>query len=251
MFSKSLKNLYHFKVSLAFYYVYAQKKVIFCTLVDDPMHLYRIVVFSSLALLLLFIPCRSRAQVKVLHGLIRDQHSNEPVPFASVQWKKAGTGKLADSAGAFVIHIPIDSTDTLEVTSVGYQDFALAAGTLKGTGDTIHLQVNMVPGKYTAEFVVRTKVNRGLLMWRRIVAHKPDNDRYRFRNFSYELYNKLELDIKNLNKEKLSQVKMLRPFNFILNNMDTSEGVPYLPAYLTESISHYYYQESPLKRREV
>jgi len=88
-------------------------------------------------------------------------------------------------------------------------------------------------------------------MWKRIVKHKPKNDRYRFDNFSYELYNKLELDLKNVDKEKLGEIKLLRPFKFILENIDTTEGVPFLPVYLTESISDYYYQKNPLKRREV
>ena len=42
-------------------------------------------------------------------------------------------------------------------------------------------------------------------MWRRIVRRKPMNDRYRFDNFSYELYNKLELDIKNINKAEVER----------------------------------------------
>src|SRR4030095_3883748 len=46
-------------------------------------------------------------------------------------------------------------------------------------------------------------------------------------------------------------MKLLRPFKFILENIDTTEGVPFLPVYLTEAISDYYYQKSPVKRREV
>ena len=42
---------------------------------------------------------------------------------------------------------------------------------------------------------------------------------------------------------------MIAPF--IFNNVDTLEGAPILPVYLTESISDYYYQRSPIKRREV
>ncbi len=44
--------------------------------------------------------------------------------------------------------------------------------------------------------VVKAKGNRGLYMWRQIVKYKPQNNRFRFNNFSYQLYNKLELDLK-------------------------------------------------------
>ena len=44
---------------------------------------------------------------------------------------------------------------------------------------------------------------------------------------------------------------MLRPFDFVLNNIDSSEDNPFLPIYVTETLSDYYYERSPLKRREV
>ncbi len=193
----------------------------------------------------------AQAQPKVIKGIIRDQHSNEAVPFASMAWKAAKAGGLSDSAGAFIFHFNNWPADTLQITSVGYQDFKLGIDPLLAKGDTLNLLIQLIPGKFNVEVVVRSKVNRGRQMWKRIVARKPKNDRYRFQNFSYELYNKLELDLKNVNKEKLSQAKLLRPFAFVFDNVDTSEGVAFLPAYLTEAVSDYYYQKSPLKRREV
>lgn len=192
----------------------------------------------------------SSAQI-VLKGTIKDKHSEEPVPFASVQFKTSGKGILADSSGAFVLTFQRLPADSLLVTSVGYQDFAMLIDPTSSINDTIHLLIKMEPGKFNIGVVVTKKVNRGLQMWKRIVKNKPQNDRYRFDNFSYELYNKLELDFKNINKEKLGNVKLLKPFNFILDHIDTSEGSTILPVYLTEAISDYYYQKNPVKRREV
>ena len=191
------------------------------------------------------------SQSKILKGIIKDIHSDERIPFASIQFIKSGSGKLADSSGAFVFRLDRWPHDTLEITYVGYQDFKFPIDPTNIKGDTLNVVVNMERGKYTAEVIVKRKIDRGLLMWKRIVRRKPMNDRYRFNNFSYELYNKLELDLKNLNKDKLGEMKLMRPFKFIFNNVDTSEGAPYLPVYLTESISNYYFQKSPLKRREV
>ncbi|HEY0678560.1 MAG TPA: DUF5686 family protein [Chitinophagaceae bacterium] len=191
------------------------------------------------------------SQTRILKGIIKDIHSDERIPFASMKFIKGGTGKLADSSGAFIFRFDKWPTDTLEVTYVGYQDYKIALDPALIKGDTLYVSVNMERGKYATEVIVKRKIDRGLLMWKRIVRKKPRNDRYRFANFSYELYNKLELDLKNLNKDRLGEMKLLRPFKFILNNVDTTEGAPYLPVFLTESISHYYYQKSPLKRREV
>ncbi len=61
-----------------------------------------------------------------------------------------------------------------------------------------------------------------------------------------------KLDIKNIKKEKWQNLPFIKKFNFVLNNIDTTdEGNTFLPVYLTEAISDYYYQKSPRKRREV
>lgn len=194
------------------------------------------------------------AQTKIIKGSIRDAHSNEIVPFASVQFKKAGSGKLTDSAGNFIFALNNWPDDTLEVTYVGYQDYILPLDSTiisRAVNNVLELTIHLERGKYASEVVVKRKIDRGWLMWRRIVRKKPVNDRYRFSNFSYELYNKLELDIKNLNKERMQQVRLLKNFKFIFDNIDTSEGAPVLPVYLTETLSDYYFQKDPLKRREI
>jgi len=206
---------------------------------------------NTIVLLLCCLISLDSSAQKVLHGFIRDQHSGEQVPFASVRFKHSGIGKLSDSSGAFVFHFNNWPKDTLEITFVGFREYNYAIDPAMIKTDSLNLVVNLEAGKYDMGVVVTGKVNRGLQMWKRIVKHKPEHDRYRFQNFSYELYNKLELDFKNVNKERLSEIKLLKPFSFLLNNIDTSEGVPYLPVYLTEAISDYYYQKSPDKRKEI
>ncbi|HZF63917.1 MAG TPA: DUF5686 family protein, partial [Chitinophagaceae bacterium] len=190
-------------------------------------------------------------QLKVISGVVNDQHSGERVPFASVRFLKSGIGKLTDSAGTFKFQFYSWPKDTLEISSVGFKEFRFAVDPVAQIKDTIFLNINLEAGKFNTGVVIFHKVDRGLQMWKRIVKHKAQNDRYRFSNFSYELYNKLELDLKNVNKKKFQDIKLMKPFNFILNNIDTSEGVAYLPVYLTETISDYYFQKSPVRRREV
>jgi hypothetical protein len=205
-------------------------------------------------LLFLLLTNGALAQTKILKGIIKDAHSDERIPFASLEFKSQKSGKLSDSAGRFIFHFNEWPHDTLMVTYVGYQTFLLPMDSflLQKTKDNVlDISILMERGKYEA-VVVKKKIDRGLLMWKRIVKHKPQNDRYRFHNFSYELYNKLEIDLKNIKREKWENLPFVRKFNFVLNNIDTTEeGVPYLPVYLTEAISDYYYQKSPLRRREV
>ncbi|HVY74422.1 MAG TPA: DUF5686 family protein, partial [Puia sp.] len=140
------------------------------------------------------------------------------------------------------------------ITYVGFLDYHLVISDSllrRARHDSINVVVLLQRGAYANEVVVSRKVDFGLLLWRKIVRRKKFNDRYRFNNFSYELYNKLELDLNRVNKEKLEKMRLLRPFDFILNNIDSTEEAPFLPIYVTETLSDYYYQRSPLKRREV
>ena len=188
-------------------------------------------------------------QSKTIRGLVQDGSSEEPVPFASVKFANSTVGKLTDSAGHFVFYLNNWPSDTLLITCVGYQPFRYIFNPKK---DTVRFTVNLERGTFSEGASVKIKVNKGLLVWRKIVQNKPRNDRYRFDNFSYELYNKLELDLKNINFQKFGKLKPLKPVTDLINqNIDTAEGTRYLPTYMVEAISDYYYQKNPKRRREI
>ncbi len=190
------------------------------------------------------------SQVRVLKGTVKDTHSDELIPFATIQFSKSGFGKLTDSSGSFLITLNKWPSDTLIVSYAGFENKKIHIDT---TAFEIELTVAMDRGKPVGEVVIKGKINRGLMLWRKIVRNKPANNRSRFDNFSYELYNKLEIDINKVNKEKLQKGFLPpKPFKFILNNIDTSsEDNPILPVYLTETISDYYYQSDPKRTKEV
>jgi len=186
---------------------------------------------------------------KRISGFIRDAHSDEAVPFASVRFKGTTIGNLTDSSGAFNFLLHKWPSDTIEITCVGYQPFFFVVNANK---DSILANIKLERGTFIEGVKVKVKVNKGLLLWRKIVKNKDRNDRYRFDNFGYELYNKLEIDLKNINFKGLSKIKPLKPVtNLINSNIDSTEMPPVLPSYLTEVISDYYYQKRPLRRREV
>jgi len=203
----------------------------------------------QLVILTFFVAPTAMAQQKHINATVKDAHSEEPVVFASVIFKSTNIGKLTDSSGSFNFSASKWPSDSIIITCVGFKPTTIGIDVTK---DSINLNVAMEAGKFLEGAVVKATVNKGLFVWKKIVQHKPKNDRYRYDNFSYELYNKLELDIKNINVKKISKFKPLRSVGELMkNNMDSSDGIKYLPTYLTETISDYYYQKKPLKRREV
>ncbi len=187
---------------------------------------------------------------KTIVGIVKDSHSEEPILFASIYFSKSGRGIISDSIGKFYLSFSNPINDTLNVSSIGYQTKQYPLTNI--SKDTFVFEIYLDRAKSKEEVVVKTKFNRGLMLWKKIVKHKADNDRFKFKNFSYNIYNKLELDIVNLNKEKLKEIKFLKPFSFILNNVDTtSEIKPFLPIFLTETYSKFYLQNNPRKTKEI
>jgi Family of unknown function (DUF5686)/CarboxypepD_reg-like domain len=181
-------------------------------------------------------------------GVIVDAHSQEPVAYASVYFKKSAVGKTADSSGAFSFNISYKTHDTLFVSYVGYELYKLP---LSDSMNNRTVLISLTRAAASNSVVVKSKFNRGLFLWKKIMSRKKLYNRYNLPNFSYEAYNKLEIDIKNFKADKVKKNFLLKPFSFVLDNIDsTSEKEPFLPAYLLESVSDYAFQRSPKKFSE-
>jgi hypothetical protein len=199
-------------------------------------------------LLCFFIAAVSIAQRNIVKGKILNEFTNEPFPFASIYWAKAKFGSTTDSAGNFIVQKTNFTSDTLVISYVGFSNLKRAFNAVK---DTNEITIYMPIAKMGVEATVKSKFNKGLRWWKNIVNNKANNNPYRFNNYSYELYNKLELDVNNIKQNSFEKIKLLKPFGFVLNNIDSlTEAAPFLPVFLTESLSNYYYSNNPGKVRE-
>ena len=190
------------------------------------------------------------AQQKIFSGVIIDRQSEEPIPFSSAVLKINGRGALADSSGKFTLHLNgWPAGDTLLISAVGYKPILFP---IPPERDSLFVLAKMEVLPPQAEAVVKVKYNRALWFWRKIMANKSRHDRSGYSSYSYEIYNKLELDLNNVNKEKLLKNKLLHKFDFVLDYVDsTSEETSFLPVYLTETLSDFYLQKTPYRSREI
>lgn len=185
------------------------------------------------------------AQKITISGTVIDGHTKEPVSYASVYFGRSGIGKTTDSLGQFTLVAYNFINDTLKVSFIGFETYTIPI--TMAQNDTV-LNIQLQRGMAKGEVVVKAKWNRGLYLWKKIMSKKKQYNRYDQKNFSYEAYNKLEVDIKNFNAEKVKKNFLLKNFSFVFDNIDsTSESVPFLPAYLLESVSDYAFQKNPQK----
>jgi hypothetical protein len=200
-------------------------------------------LFLITIIFLFAIPLVAIAQSITISGSIRDAHTQEPIAYASVYLQTSGIGKVSDSSGSFSFHLNNLTTDTLIVSYVGYEIFKIPVSLLN---DTISFDIQLLRGKANTDVVVRSSINKGLFLWRKIMAKKQLYNRYNLANFGYEAYNKLEIDIKNFNVDRVKKNILLKPFSFIIKPLsEVTESDGSLPAYLIESVSDYAYQRNP------
>ncbi len=193
----------------------------------------------------------TRKQGYEIAGVVKDKNTGEGVPFATVFLAGTGIGSAADLDGNFLLKIPDLPKDTLRIQAVGY--------------NTVNRKLDRQKNSYSffieleradnvlEEFVVHPGEDPAVTLLKLIIEHKPENNPDRTENYKYEVYNKLEVDLQRLSKEQFEKlpVPYMKKFSFIYNNLDsTSEQTPFLPFYLTETLSDYYFQRNPKKARE-
>lgn len=185
----------------------------------------------------------------VISGKIEDRNTGEGVPFATIVIAHTTLAVPADLDGNFNMKTDKLPGDTLLVTAVGFKPYKKV---LDKTKHNFAFYIELDRNSHSLnEVVVHAGEDPALTLLKKIIKRKPYNDPDRIDNYKYEAYNKLEADLERLTRQQFESIPILRKFGFIYDNLDTvSEGKPFLPLYLTEALSDYYYQRKPKKQRE-
>lgn len=179
-------------------------------------------------------------------GLIIDKHSKEPIPFANFYLQSNPTkGVSGDFDGNFEITFQT-APDILEASALGYETLVI-----KYEGKN-YLKVEMEASALNlAEVVVTTSgEDPAYGIMRKVIKNKQKNNRKNFDAYSCEVYNKMEVDLINISEE-FKNMKINKPFEFIFDHVDsTSEEEPFLPLFVSEALSDFYFQKDPKKENE-
>jgi hypothetical protein len=186
----------------------------------------------------------------IINGKVEDVNTSEGIPFATVIFPGSNVGMPADINGNFVLKTESLPGDSIRIQALGYK--TLARVLHKGQHNYNFIIEMQRSSSQLGEFVLHSEgVDPALLLLKHIIEHKPQNNPDRSQNYRYEAYNRLELDLQRLTKSQFSRIPILKSYTFVYNDLDTvTEGKPFLPLYLTETISDYYFQRDPKKQRE-
>lgn len=198
-------------------------------------------LFASFSLL----NSRSQAQTTKITGKVVDAVTREPLPFVNIIFKGTTVGVTTDVEGLYSISTPL-KVDSLMVSYIGYNAVTRAVK----RGVTQEMNIPLTQGVELQTVVVKAGENPAWRILRKIIANKEKNDRKKLEAYEYEVYNKVEFDLNNINK---ATKQILKPFSFIFNEIDSSntKEKPYLPVFMTEALSDFYYRKSPQVKNET
>lgn len=203
-------------------------------------------VYALLALLLL--TSGAIAQVTKLRGRVTDSQTGEPLPFVNVSFVGTTIGTVTDFDGNFFLETRVPG-DSLSVSYLGY--FPKRVAVKKGVFQ--ELNFSLEPESFSLEaVVVRPGENPAHKILRNIIKNKNRNNTDNLDSYSYESYNKIEVDLNNVD-ENMKNKKIFKQFQFIFDYVDTNAvtGKAYLPIFISEAISDYHFQRRPKVEREI
>ncbi|HDP76414.1 MAG TPA: carboxypeptidase-like regulatory domain-containing protein [Bacteroidales bacterium] len=188
-----------------------------------------------------------QGQITKVRGKVLDAQTNEPLPYVNVTFKNTTQGNITSEKGEFFLESRT-ATDTLLVSFIGYKPAAIKVK--KGVYQEI--SVNLEPEAIELEaVVVRPGESQANRIIRNIIKNKDRNNPANF-TYSCKSYNKIQIDINNID-EDIKKRKVFNQFQFIWDYVDTNAvtGKTYLPIFITESLSDYYYSANPKMEKEI
>jgi hypothetical protein len=186
------------------------------------------------------------AQTTRVSGTVTDAETGEALPYVNVVFVDGRVGAVTDLDGRYSIETYY-ATDSLRASFVGY--LPQTRPVRKDKAQTIDF--NLVPAGLELGTVEITGggENPAFTILRRVVQHKPANNREKLTAYQYEAYNKVEFDLNNITEE-FTRKKIFKPFAFIFDNIDSTDAKPYLPIFMTETLSEVFYRQRPKTRKE-
>ena len=191
------------------------------------------------------------AQTKV-SGTVKDI-DNLPVAYASVYFQNSVDGIITEENGKFYLESQ-QSYDTLVVSMVGYIDQKIPLP----NRSHYDLEITLEPDEDLDEIVIYTgktskKNNPALDILRKIWANKKKNGLYKYNQYSFNKYEKVEFDLNTIDSAYMKS-PLFKGMEFIFQYMDTSSitGKTYLPIFINEQASIVYGDnKKSLKKEEI
>ncbi|MDA3952244.1 MAG: DUF5686 family protein [Bacteroidales bacterium] len=190
----------------------------------------------------------SFGQITKVRGKVIDANTLEVLPFVNVTFQNSTIGTITNTDGEYFLESR-NYYDSILVSFVGYK---LQSQFIQ-KNQFQEVNFALAPNIFELEeIVVLPTENPAHPILRNIITNKEKHNPKKFDSYVYKLYNKVEIDVNNVDEDFKNQ-RLLSDFQFIFDYIDTSAitGKSYLPLFITESFSDYYYNKNPAAEHEI
>jgi hypothetical protein len=189
-----------------------------------------------------------KAQETRIRGKVTDASTGQPIPYANIYFKSTSKGVSSDSTGIYSL-TSTQPGDSVYASSIGYVTGRKPVK--KGISQVINF-VLPLSVKDLHEVQIMPEGTWVDVLMRRVFKHKDLNNPDQIKYYQCETYNKIQIDINNLDTN-IRDRKIFKPFDFVFDNLDTNQlnQKRYVPALISESLSDFYFRKSPRAEREI
>lgn len=202
----------------------------------------------SLSILLQCLALISTAQTGyTISGKVTEGGNGKSIQNATVHLKGSSTSTMTKMDGSFRLHLP-EWNDSLEISCVGFEPFVIALQ--KGHTSNITAALKN-KANALQEVVIGTSKKPGKSFMQKVIDHKANNNPSRFSSYSYQRYTRNELDMDNIDFQKVkgSGLKSLMLKTYAGFD-STAKYDKELPVYFAERLANNYHSVSPNIDRE-
>jgi hypothetical protein len=188
----------------------------------------------------------SFGQETKISGKVVDWDTKEPLGFAQVVLVNAGIGATTKVDGTFDFSFPLTAIqeDSLIITYMGY--YRKKVFFERGKKQELVIELKSTTFSLS-EVIVGPGQNPAWRLLDRVVAAKKQNNTENVPTYSYKEYSKVRFDLNHFS-DKIKKNFLFRPFDFIWDNVDTTDqGVRFLPVLLIEKAMQHYVRAQSAK----
>ena len=200
---------------------------------------------------LFFVYCMLTASTSgqsiTITGRVTDMEMEKGIGFATIFIKGTDISISTDFDGYYKVDLK-PTAEYIGAKCIGY-DRVLTAIKKHTKIQTINFELEPVDTISNGAFLKKSE-SAALSIVRNVIIHKSSHDKKMLNSYGYEAYTKIQIDLIDLN-ERFKKRKIFKPFQFVFKNIDsTSEVKPFLPFFLTETVSDFYHRRGALTNRE-
>lgn len=186
------------------------------------------------------------AQTTTIRGRVLDAVTGEPLPFVPVAFQGSYVGTVTDDAGRF--SFTSNRGDTVLVCRyTGYRPVQVSVK----LGQVNEVELRLQPESREIEaVVVHRDEGPAYRLLDSVLAHKARNRPSHLPHYQCDIYTKQQIEFNTKGLITDEQVQANAELASMLDSNHTA-GAAYIPVLISETLSQFYYRQSPKLHREV